>query len=109
MPLPHKNFNLALLTLLLFLGIPTLRESQPDFFNFSAIAQTVEELKEEASRLWNLGLEQYNRSQFQNVLQSWEQALEIYRQLGDKAGEGRTLNNLGTVYNSLGEVDLILN
>lgn len=51
----------------------------------------------------NLRLEQYNRRQFQNALQSWEQALEIYRAIGDKAEEGIALNNLGNVYYFLAE------
>ncbi|MCT7960986.1 tetratricopeptide repeat protein [Laspinema sp. D1] len=103
MPFSHKPLNLALLTLILFLGIPTLGESQRNLSHLSVTAQTVEELKEEARRLLDLGIEQYQRSQIRDALQSWEQALEIYRQLGDIAGEGGTLYNLGNVYYSLGE------
>ncbi|MEB3829216.1 tetratricopeptide repeat protein, partial [Phormidium sp. CCY1219] len=66
-------------------------------------AQTVEERQQEAERLLELGIEQYGQSQFREALQSWERALEIYRAIGDKAGEGRTLNNLGNVYRNLGE------
>ncbi|MCT7965666.1 CHAT domain-containing protein [Laspinema sp. D1] len=103
MPFSHKPLNLALLTFILFLGIPILGESQRNLSHLSVTAQTVEQLQQEARRLFNLGIEQYQRSQFRDALQSWEQALEIYRQIGDKVGEGKTLHNLGTVYKSLGE------
>ncbi|MEB3828504.1 tetratricopeptide repeat protein, partial [Phormidium sp. CCY1219] len=66
-------------------------------------AQTVEERQQEAERLLELGIEQYGQSQFREALQSWERALEIYRAIGDKAGEGNALNNLGEVYQNLGE------
>ncbi|WP_196358204.1 CHAT domain-containing tetratricopeptide repeat protein [Nodosilinea nodulosa] len=51
------------------------------------------------------GLEQYQYSQFQEALQSWEQALETYRQLGDHQGEEADLGNLGLLYNSLGQYE----
>ena len=35
--------------------------------------------------------------------QFYRQSLEISRQIGDKAGEGGSLNSLGNVYRSLGE------
>ncbi|MCT7986621.1 CHAT domain-containing tetratricopeptide repeat protein [Laspinema sp. A4] len=103
MPFSHKTLNLALFTFILLISIPTLGESQRNLSNLSVTAQTVEELKQEAERLLNLGIEQYQRSQIRDALQSWEQALEIYQQIGDKAGEGKTLVSLGTVYGSLGE------
>ncbi|AFY85205.1 CHAT domain-containing protein [Oscillatoria acuminata] len=105
MPFSHKTLNLALLTLILFLGIPALGESQRNFFHLSVTAETwVEELLQlEAERLLNLGFQQYNRSQFRDAVESLEKALEIYRQLENKAGEGRILNNLGNIYLSLGE------
>ena len=34
---------------------------------------------------------------------SLEQALEIYRETGDRAGEGTTLNNIGYIYSARGE------
>jgi tetratricopeptide (TPR) repeat protein len=36
-------------------------------------------------------------------LQSWQQALEIYREIGDRAGEGNALSGLGLAYHSLGQ------
>jgi tetratricopeptide (TPR) repeat protein len=37
------------------------------------------------------------------ALEYYEQALPLYRQVGDKGGEATTLNNLGLVYSDLGE------
>ena len=37
----------------------------------------------EADRLFQQGIEQFNRNQFREALASWQQALELYRALGD--------------------------
>ena len=58
--------------------------------------------KAEADRLLQQGIEQYRRSQFRDALASWQQALTLYRQLGNRAGEGAALGNLGLAYDSLG-------
>jgi CHAT domain-containing protein/Flp pilus assembly protein TadD len=49
------------------------------------------------------GLQQYGVSQFQEALQSWERALQIYREIKDRQGEANSLNNLGIAYRSLGQ------
>ena len=66
---------------------------------------------EEADRLFQQGIQQYRVSLFREALQSWEQALEIYRSPDVQAAlpqesrrwEGNTLGNLGTAYNDLGD------
>ncbi|MFB2835605.1 tetratricopeptide repeat protein [Floridanema evergladense] len=65
------------------------------------LAQTNSEKKAEASRLFMQGLQQSERSQFREALQSFQQALIIYREIGDRSGEGRSLGNLGGAYSSL--------
>jgi CHAT domain-containing protein/Tfp pilus assembly protein PilF len=67
------------------------------------LAQTQEARKVEADRLLNQGREQFKTSQFRAALQSWEQGLTIYREIGDRRGEGNALGNLGTAYFSLGD------
>ncbi|TVQ07245.1 MAG: tetratricopeptide repeat protein, partial [Leptolyngbya sp. DLM2.Bin27] len=69
----------------------------------AALAQSAEERKAEAGRLLDQGVEQFNVSQFREALRSWEQALEIYREIEDRDGEGRALGNLGIAYGSLGD------
>ncbi|MGP1385356.1 MAG: CHAT domain-containing protein [Thainema sp.] len=73
----------------------------------SAIAQevTVEERKTEADRLFQEGLRLYQVGSFQQSLQVWQQALAIYREIGDRQGEGVVLGNLGIAYASLGNYE----
>ncbi|NMG60830.1 tetratricopeptide repeat protein, partial [Geitlerinema sp. P-1104] len=59
----------------------------------------------EADQLLQQGIQQFNRSQFREALDSWERALELYRAVGDRPGEGRVLGNLGNAYNSLGQYE----
>jgi CHAT domain-containing protein len=68
-----------------------------------ALAQTTEDRKAEADRLLQQGIQQLDTSQFRAALQSWQQALEIYREIGDRAGEGAALGNLGNAYADLGQ------
>ncbi|WP_088889881.1 CHAT domain-containing protein [Leptolyngbya ohadii] len=75
----------------------------------SALAQTVADRKAEADRLFYQGEEQYRRSQFREALESWQAALQIYRERAvreafpqeSRQAEGATLNNLGAVFLSL--------
>ena len=66
------------------------------------MAQTVEEKKKEADRPLQQGIQQYQVSQFEAALQSWQQSLKLYRKLKDRLGEGAALGNLGVAYDSLG-------
>ena len=88
---------------------PTLFLSEPGLVALSqsrsqAVAQT-DERKVEADRLLQQGLQQYRRSQFREALASWEQALELYGEIGDRAGEGAALGNLGLAYLDLGQYE----
>ncbi len=60
-------------------------------------------LKPEADRLLEQGNQQYAISQVREALQSWEQALTIYRKIEDREGEANSLGNLGIAYDSLGQ------
>jgi CHAT domain-containing protein/uncharacterized protein HemY len=65
-------------------------------------AQATDAREAEADRLMQQGLQQYETGQFPAVLNSWQQALQIYRALKNRRGEGVALKLLGTVYYSLG-------
>ena len=45
----------------------------------------------------------YARGQYDQVLQNYQQALIIAREVGNRVGEGTTLNNIGETYRALGE------
>jgi tetratricopeptide (TPR) repeat protein len=101
---PAKLLGLATLTTLLSIFCPplaALSSLQPD----AAFAQVTSPSarKAEADRLSQQGIEQYRVSQFQEALQSWEQALAIYREIGDRANEVNTLNSIGLVYRRLSQ------
>ena len=67
-----------------------------------AVAQTIDARQAEADRLLQQGIQQYQTSQFQAALNSWQQTLQIYRALKNRGGEGRTLGSLGAAYGYLG-------
>ncbi|MCC5610470.1 tetratricopeptide repeat protein [Nostoc sp. CHAB 5834] len=69
----------------------------------TAQAQTTQELREEALQLTQLGFQQLSQSQFQQAVKTFEQALVIFRQIGDRQGEGATLNSIGANYENLGQ------
>ncbi len=71
-------------------------------------AQTTQDRKAEADRLFNQGNQQYQISLFEAAFQSWQQALTIYRKIKDRSGEGQSLGNLGIAYGSLGKYDKAL-
>ncbi|WP_239033318.1 tetratricopeptide repeat protein [Leptothermofonsia sichuanensis] len=68
----------------------------------SPAAETVDARKTAADRLLQQGIQQYQTSQFTAALQSWQQALDIYRAIKDRQGEEAALGNLGLAYLSLG-------
>ncbi|ERT04965.1 TPR repeat family protein [Lyngbya aestuarii BL J] len=67
------------------------------------LAQSQDQRKAQADQLLEQGIQQYKTSQFQEALQSFQQALEIYREIGDRNGEGRSLGSLGNAYRRLGQ------
>src|SRR4028118_984968 len=91
---------LAALTVGEFRFIPN---SQFKIINSQALAQTQAQRKAEAERLFNQGIQQYQISQFQAALQSWQQALIIYGEIKDRESEGKALGSLGLAYLSLGD------
>ncbi|MEG3891476.1 CHAT domain-containing protein [Microcoleus sp. Z1_A1] len=93
------NVFLASISLFVLATIPLL--TTPDSL-FPAIAQTTDAREAEADRLLQQGLQQFQTSQFPAALNSWQQALQIYRALKNRAGEGWVLSNLGGAYINLG-------
>ena len=78
--------------------------SLPIVLNASRVlAQNVDARKAEADRLFYQGDRQFQTSQFEAALQSWKQALKIYREIKDRQGEGATLGSFGLIYNFWGD------
>jgi tetratricopeptide (TPR) repeat protein len=72
----------------------------------AAIAQTnPTSQKSEADRLFEQAVQQYRSSQLESSLQSWQQALTLYRAIKDRRSEGNTLGNLGMAYGDLSNYD----
>jgi CHAT domain-containing protein/Tfp pilus assembly protein PilF len=69
----------------------------------AVIAQNTDARKAEADRLLDRGIQQAQTSQFREALQSWEQALQIYREIKNRKGEANSLGNLGLAYQFLGQ------
>jgi Tfp pilus assembly protein PilF len=52
--------------------------------------------------LSNIGLVYEHQARYTGALENYQQALAILREVGDRAGEGTTLNNIGAVYRNQG-------
>ena len=88
---------------LLLTLIPSLLPIPSYLLSTTAQAQTSQDQKTEADKLLEQGNQQFQRSQYKDAIQSWQQALVIYQQLKDRKGETNSLNNLGIAYRNLGE------
>jgi len=89
---------LAVLTTLTIDKVPLIQNPKSKIQHSQVLAQTPEARKAEANRLKQQGIEQAQTRQFEAAFQSWQQALVIYREIKDRQGEGRVLNNLGLGY-----------
>jgi CHAT domain-containing protein/tetratricopeptide (TPR) repeat protein len=74
----------------------------PPHFSLPVVAQTTDASQAEGDRLMWQGEQQYQTGQFPAALNSWQQALQIYRALKNRRGESGVLGNLGAAYDSLG-------
>ncbi|ALB41798.1 Fis family transcriptional regulator [Anabaena sp. WA102] len=104
----HRQIRLiALITFILTVLQPVV--NLPMLFQVSEVlAQTPADRKAEADRFLLQGNEQYKTSQFTPALQSWQQALIIYREIKDRKSEGGTLGNLGIAYDARGDYTKVI-
>ncbi|MBD2457589.1 CHAT domain-containing protein [Nostoc sp. FACHB-87] len=98
-----KYAIIALLTATLSINLDLPKLNFLHNANSVASAQTPDARKAEADKLLQQGIQQYQTSQFEAALQSWQQALIIYREIKDPRGEGKALGNIGVTYDSLGD------
>ncbi|QJB43456.1 CHAT domain-containing protein [Dolichospermum flos-aquae] len=83
---------------LLLTLIPSLLPIPSYLLSTTAQAQTSQNRKTQASKLLQQGLQQFELSQYQAAIESWQKALEIYQQLKDRTGEGLSLTGLAEIY-----------
>jgi CHAT domain-containing protein/1,2-phenylacetyl-CoA epoxidase PaaB subunit len=63
----------------------------------------VGEAAKDATALTQLGDDHRDRSEYEQAIAFYEQALALYREVQDRAGEGRTLTRLGQAYYALSQ------
>ncbi|MEP0838266.1 CHAT domain-containing tetratricopeptide repeat protein [Trichocoleus sp. AS-A1] len=97
----QRIIRIAFITLLSSVSTPLLVNFPFPLSAPRALAQTQDD-RTEADQLFQQGVQQFQTSQFEAALQSWQQALMIYREIKDRPSEGQVLVNLGVAYFSLG-------
>jgi tetratricopeptide (TPR) repeat protein len=68
-----------------------------------AQVQTIEQQRSKALQLFQLGTEQFNKSQFQDALKNFQQALVIVKKIKELQGEAVILKAIGLVYDNQGQ------
>ncbi|MGB7440271.1 MAG: CHAT domain-containing protein [Coleofasciculaceae cyanobacterium] len=98
--------HLGLFAVVLLLSLTPLLQLPGTSWKISRVLaqeSTTQDRKVEAERLYREGIEQFNRGQFREALQIFQEALVIVRKIGELQDEGKILNNLGVIYRRLGE------
>ncbi len=97
------RFALLTATVLVSLTAIPLTETNLGMVSASAQAQTTQERNAKAKRLYQVGVHQYKQSQFREALETFQQVLVIFGEIGERKGEGATLDYIGSVYRNLGQ------
>jgi CHAT domain-containing protein/Tfp pilus assembly protein PilF len=98
--------RLSVFTATLLIGLSCPLQVVGNTWGSSAVlaqTQTRQQQNAEVVRLNKLGLQQLNQGQFREALATFEQALAICREIGNRQGEGATLSNIGAVYSNVGQ------
>ena len=74
----------------------------------TAAPVTQDDPQARADALFNEGVDLYYLADYQGALEKFEAALALYREIGNRAGKGSTLNNMGLCYENLGRYDQAL-
>jgi tetratricopeptide (TPR) repeat protein len=98
-----RNISLAILIALVASSATTLSCNVAALSQSKRVlAQSTDIRKQEADKLIQQGVNQCQLSQYEAGLRSFQQALSIYRSIKDRGGEGNALDQMGVVYNLLG-------
>ncbi len=104
-----KRWKIGLLTSLLFIGCPVVSVALPQIPVAIAVQPT-----DELNTLLEQGRQQYHQGQLREALQTLQSLLEKLQQHRDRQTptlrqtQGETLNELGLVYEALGQYDAAL-
>ena len=105
---PFGNF-LGLAVALTIIGIPMITLPKLEFLEFSAIAQSSNDLRTqqitEAVYLKQAGYDRLQKGDPQGAIADLQKALEIFRKWNATGGERDTLNFLGDVYLTTGQYE----
>ena len=96
-----KFFLLLITAAVLSFSISTLSM----VFPLTTLAQSHEVLQQRADQFLQEGVGRYESSQFSEALDSWQSALKIYREIGDRAAEGVVSGYLCTAHEILSKYD----
>jgi CHAT domain-containing protein/tetratricopeptide (TPR) repeat protein len=106
------RYSLILLLNVIFLSSVAATRStsvqiaqKPETASTQATSAAAKRLYDEADRLYKQGTAESRRQ----ALEKWKQALPLWQEVGEKKWEAFTLNNIGKVYNSLGDKQQALN
>ena len=97
-----QKISLTALSAILSISMPLPPNFPAQLTVPQVLAQNPADLTLEAYQLFQKGLGQYQISQYEVALQSWQQALTIYREIKNREGERKALGNLGLAYRALG-------
>jgi CHAT domain-containing protein/Tfp pilus assembly protein PilF len=102
------NYRVVSFTLLLLIVFPvgvafSLSKESSREISGELIAQTSQQRREEVIRLSQEGVQLFGQSKYKEALELFEKALVICREIGEKEGEGIIFDNIGFVYNNLGQ------
>jgi CHAT domain-containing protein/uncharacterized protein HemY len=96
-----SQFRLKLLLIRVALTIPLML---PAIVSAApAFAQPTTDRRAEATRFWNLCRQQWQERQYDPAIQSCQQAVTLYREVGDRTSEGLVLGGMGFIYGSKGD------
>jgi CHAT domain-containing protein/Tfp pilus assembly protein PilF len=96
----------SLLVIVSLLFFPKLVAAMPTVKAQEIAQQPIDATRAAAQRIFDEGVELYRQGTAESLRQAiakFEEALVLWRQVGDKKQEGTTLNAIGFIYNALGE------
>ncbi|MCC5636088.1 CHAT domain-containing protein [Nostoc sp. CHAB 5844] len=99
---PHQLVLLTIITVLSTFATPLIKIFTTHS-TIQVLAQAPNDRQAEASRLLDKANQQLNQSQFEDAINSFQQALKIYRAINDRNYEGITLQGLADAYSVLGK------